>query len=102
MRDLQNPRLMYFKAILFLVIGMTSGFLLWTQVPTLLTFLLVVLVAWSFSRAYYFAFYVIEKYIDPKYRFAGLLDFIRYALRTPKKRSSYRMEEQQTPLRNNP
>jgi hypothetical protein len=36
---------------------------------------------WAFCRAYYFAFYVIEHYIDPGYRFAGLRSFIRYAFR---------------------
>jgi hypothetical protein len=30
---------------------------------------------WSFARAYYFAFYVIEHYVDGSYRFAGLGDF---------------------------
>jgi hypothetical protein len=85
MSDLTNPRFMYVKAILFLVIGTTSGFLLWSQTPSIMTILLVILVAWSFSRAYYFAFYVIEKYIDPKYRFAGLFDFIRYSFRRRKK-----------------
>jgi len=29
---------------------------------------------------YYFAFYVIEKYVDPTYRFAGLWSFLRYAM----------------------
>jgi ABC-type sugar transport system permease subunit len=36
---------------------------------------------WAFCRAYYFAFYVIEHYVDPSHRFAGLGSFIRYALR---------------------
>lgn len=35
---------------------------------------------WAFCRAYYFAFYVIEHYVDPHYRFAGLVDFLYYAL----------------------
>lgn len=26
---------------------------------------------WSFCRLYYFGFYVIERYIDPSYRFSG-------------------------------
>ncbi len=33
---------------------------------------------WSFCRFYYFAFYVIEKYVDPGYRFAGLSSFALY------------------------
>jgi uncharacterized RDD family membrane protein YckC len=85
MSDLTNPRLMYFKAILLLVIGGMSGFLLWLQSPSFMTILLVLLVAWSFARAYYFAFYVIQKYIDPSYRFAGLIDFAQYCIKRQRK-----------------
>jgi hypothetical protein len=35
---------------------------------------------WSFCRAYYFAFYVIQHYTDPQFRFAGLLSFAQYLL----------------------
>jgi hypothetical protein len=42
---------------------------------------LLLLAIWAFCRAYYFAFYVIEHYVDPEYRFSGLLDFCRYAIR---------------------
>jgi hypothetical protein len=35
---------------------------------------------WSFCRFYYFAFYVIEKYVDSSYRFAGLTSFARYLI----------------------
>ena len=38
------------------------------------------LMIWAFARAYYFAFYVIEHYIDPLHRFSGLLDFLRYVV----------------------
>lgn len=72
---------MYLKAILFLAIGTTAAALLWIDSPTFRTALLIALVIWSFSRAYYFAFYVIEKYVDPTYRFAGLFDFAMYVAR---------------------
>jgi hypothetical protein len=35
---------------------------------------------WRFARASYFAFYAIEHYIDPGYRFAGLPSFAWYIL----------------------
>jgi hypothetical protein len=35
---------------------------------------------WCFCRSYYFAFYVIEHYVDPSYRFSGLWSFVRYLL----------------------
>jgi hypothetical protein len=30
---------------------------------------------------YYFMFYVIEKYVDPKYKFAGIYSFLKYIVR---------------------
>ena len=78
--DLQNPRWMWLKALGFVVIGGCCFGLLWLEQPTLRTAVYLGLLVWAFCRAYYFAFYVIEKYIDPGYRFSGLLDFLRYAL----------------------
>ena len=43
--------------------------------------LLLGLAIWGFARAYYFAFYVIEHYVDESYKYSGLLDFLRYALK---------------------
>jgi hypothetical protein len=81
MADLTSKTAIYVKAVLFLVIGATSAALLILQIPTLQTTLLLWLVIWSFCRAYYFAFYVIEHYVDPSFRFAGLFDFAKYMLR---------------------
>ena len=36
------------------------------------------LCVWGACRFYYYAFYVIEKYTDPQYKFSGLLDFLIY------------------------
>ena len=33
---------------------------------------------WCFCRFYYFAFYVIQHYVDPGFRFSGLFAFCRY------------------------
>ena len=70
--DLRNPRWMYLKAGLLLVIGVTSSALILLESPHGKTAVLLMLAIWSFARCYYFAFYVIEHYIDPSYRFAGL------------------------------
>lgn len=85
MTDLKSKAAIYLKAFLFLVIGATSVTLLLLQNLTLQTALLLSLTIWSFSRAYYFAFYVIEHYIDPTFHFAGLFAFAKYLLkrRTP-------------------
>ena len=43
--------------------------------------LLLCLVIWSAARVYYFMFYVIEKYVDPTFKFSGILSFIAYVMR---------------------
>jgi hypothetical protein len=80
MADLKNPKLIYAKGFLFLFAGALSAGLLILEHPTLKTACLIALAVWCFARAYYFAFYVIEYYIDPKYRFSGLWSFVRYLL----------------------
>ena len=81
MSDLKDPRWMWLKAVLLLMIGLMAGALVLLESPHLRTLALLAVSVWGFCRAYYFAFYVIEHYIDPKYRFAGLMDFARYVMR---------------------
>ena len=81
MRDLRHPRLMYLKALLLLLLGALATTLILLEHPSLKVAFLIGVAVWSFARAYYFAFYVIEHYIDPAYRFAGILSAIRHALR---------------------
>ena len=78
MADLANPRLIKLKGLLFLAAGSLSALLLVMDAPSLRTTLLLVIAIWSFCRAYYFAFYVIEHYVDPSFHFSGLGSFIRY------------------------
>jgi hypothetical protein len=80
-RDLTDPRLMYLKALLFLLMGSAAALGLLVETPTLRTGFLLVLTIWSFCRLYYFAFYVIEKYIDSTFRFAGLFSLVQYLIR---------------------
>jgi hypothetical protein len=76
--DLKSPRLMYLKASLFVAIGVVSSVLLLLLAPDWRVAVLLVLAVWGFCRAYYFAFYVIEHYVDGEYKFAGLTDFVRW------------------------
>ena len=69
---------MWAKGILFLVIGLAAATLLVLELGTLRGALLLGLCIWAFCRAYYFAFYVIEKYVDSSYRFSGLISFLKY------------------------
>jgi hypothetical protein len=72
MNNLLSPRWKVVKAVLFVVIALLSAAILVAQAPTWTTVACVAALAWAASRAYYFAFYVIERYIDPSFRFAGL------------------------------
>ena len=81
MGDLKNPRLIYLKGFLFLLAGIMCGVLLLVEHPTLKTAALLAGAVWCFARFYYFAFYVIQHYVDDQYRFAGLWSFIAYVLR---------------------
>ena len=66
--------------MLFLLCGgLASAGLLFDR-PTLRTALLLSLAVWCFARFYYFCFYVIEHYVDPGYRFAGLWSFAQYVV----------------------
>lgn len=79
MTDISSPRLLYFKGCLFVLGGTISAVLILLDSPTLRTSLLLALSIWCFARAYYFAFYVIEHYVDESYRYAGLVDFLAWS-----------------------
>lgn len=79
--DLKSAKLIYLKGFLFLVTGLLSAAALLLDTPTLRTAFLLGITIWSFCRLYYFFFYVIEKYVDSSYKFAGLYSFLRYLLR---------------------
>ncbi len=81
MGDIKNPRLLYAKGCLFLFGGILASGLLLSEQPTVKVAMLLAIAVWCFARAYYFAFYVIERYIDPSYRFSGLWSFAGYVLR---------------------
>jgi hypothetical protein len=87
MKDLATPYWIKLKGILFLGAGISSSVLLVVEHPNFKTSLLLVVAVWSFCRFYYFAFYVIEHYVDPGYRFSGLWSFARYLLSRRKRRA---------------
>ena len=61
--------------------ALIAASLILLQYPDWKVALLLAIAIWSFARAYYFAFYVIEHYIDPTFRFAGLTSLVSYLLR---------------------
>jgi hypothetical protein len=80
MKNLTDPRWIKLKGLLFLAVGAISASLVVLENPSWRVGLLLALSIWSFCRFYYFAFYVIEKYVDPTFRFAGLTAFARYLI----------------------
>ena len=80
MKDLSSPFWIKLKGILFLLIGIVAAALVFLDNPKWSTGLLLALAIWSFCRFYYFTFYVIEKYVDPSYKFSGLYAFMKYML----------------------
>ena len=80
MKDLTSPTWILIKGGLFLTLGLMAGALLLVQHPTLYVGFLLITAVWAFCRFYYFAFYVIEHYVDSNYRYAGLLSFARYLI----------------------
>lgn len=78
MRHLQSKHLIWLKAFLFLFIGCFSVALILWQVQSWNVALLLGLAIWAFCRLYYFAFYVLEKYVDPNFRYSGICSLAHY------------------------
>lgn len=87
MKDLTSAAWIKAKGFLFLVLGLLSATLLFFEHPTPRVTLLLMLAIWCFCRFYYFAFYVIEHYVDPNYRFSGLLSFALYWIRKQRQKA---------------
>jgi hypothetical protein len=78
MKDVTSPTWIKVKGFLFLLLGILASFLLILDNPTWKAVLLLALAIWCFCRFYYFAFYVIEHYVDPNFKFSGLISFAAY------------------------
>ena len=92
MGDIKNPKLIYLKGFLFLLAGGLASLAVVLEHPDLKLAFLHFLAIWCFARFYYFAFYVIEHYVDPGYRFEGLWSFVKY-LAERKRRVTARNKE---------
>jgi hypothetical protein len=81
MKNIEDPRLLWIKGGLFVLLGLIAFALVgFYSSGNLLVMLAAAISIWAFCRAYYFAFYVIEHYIDGRYRFAGLTSLVQYCL----------------------
>ena len=87
-QDLTSSKWIYTKGFLLLLISLTSAALILIPVPRWDVCFLLLICLWASCRTYYFAFYVIQHYVDPDYRFSGLFDFSRYLLGRSRPRGS--------------
>lgn len=81
MTDITNPKLLWTKGILFLVLALAASALLLIEAASVKAAVLLAVAIWAFCRSYYFAFYVIERYVDPGYKFSGLASLVLYVVR---------------------
>ena len=81
MADIKKVWLLYLKGFLLFLTGFISSLLLVLLNLNFKTIVLLFLAIWGFCRAYYFTFYVIQHYVDPNYKFSGLIDFAKYSLK---------------------
>lgn len=78
MREIENKNLIYLKGFLFLIVGLLSCLFLLVGNFSFIRLLFLILAIWGFCRFYYFMFYVVEKYVDGKYKFSGVGSFLIY------------------------
>jgi hypothetical protein len=78
-RDIANPKLLLVKFALFIVLGVLTALVLVLRTPEAMTVLLLVTCVWAFARAYYFCFYVVERYLDEHVPYSGVIAALRAA-----------------------
>ena len=76
-----SARAIKLKGFSFLFLAVASAVLLLQEHPSLRTAALLSLVVWSSCRFYYFAFYVLEHYVDPTFRYSGLFSLAKHLRR---------------------
>jgi hypothetical protein len=81
MTDITNPKWLWAKGVLFLGLALAASVLLVVETASFKVATLLAVSVWAFCRCYYFAFYVIEHYVDPTYHFSGLTSVVAYMLR---------------------
>ena len=76
MTDLKSKTWIVAKGVMFLDIAVASAALLLLELASIKLAALLAVLVWASCRFYYFIFYVLEHYVDPTMRYAGLLDLL--------------------------
>jgi hypothetical protein len=77
MADLRSKPLIVLKGVMFVLVAALASACVFALAPDWRVAALLAVVIWSSARAYYFLFYVLERYVDPRLRYAGLTDMLR-------------------------
>jgi hypothetical protein len=83
--DITSPAVLKFKGGLFVLLGLLSGGILILPIFSWKAVALMAISIWSFCRAYYFCFYVMQHYADPSFRYRGLFDLFLHLTGLAKK-----------------
>ena len=76
MTDLKSKKWIVAKGVMFFGIASLTAALILLEVPSLRVAAYLILLVWASCRFYYFLFYVLEHYVDPTMRYAGLWDLM--------------------------
>jgi hypothetical protein len=79
--DLSHPTALRVKGALFALLALLAAALLILESPTWRPAALVCVLAWAAARTYYFVFYVLERHVDPSFRYAGIIALLRAMMR---------------------
>jgi hypothetical protein len=85
--DITSPTILKLKGGLFCVLGLFSAVLLLLPKFRILDIILYGTSVWGFCRAYYFGFYVLHHYVDPSFKFTGILSILVYLFRNTDKKA---------------
>ena len=77
MADLKSEYIIVIKGLLFISITAVSAIGIAIYCPRIEVIALLLILIWASARSYYFLFYVLEKYVDPKLKYTGLIDLIK-------------------------
>jgi hypothetical protein len=76
MTDLKSKKWIVAKGVMLFAIAALTAALIVLETPSLRVAAYLVLLVWTSCRFYYFLFYVLEHYVDPTMRYAGLWDLM--------------------------
>ena len=83
--DLHSARWIVLKGTLFLILAVIAAAGLMLQSFRLETAALLAICVWASCRFYYFLFYVLQNYVDPTFKFRGVIDALLFLTRAPRK-----------------